>query len=131
MTPGQKSCSLLADEHTHYIEGVRGLLETEFDIIFTVADPASLVEGADRLQPAMIVLDLAIAKGDLAGLIRQLRESSPESKIIALTVHTDPAIVDAMLTAGAHAVVLKHCISRDLLPAVDAALKGSVWGRLT
>ena len=120
----QKSCALLADEHTRYIEGVRGLLETEFDTIFTVADPGSLMEGTDRLQPAVIVVDLPLAKGDFTGLIRQLRRSSPLSKIIALTVHTEPAVVDAMLSAGAHGVVLKHFIARDLLAAVDVVLEG-------
>ena len=124
MNPRQKSCALLADEHTRYIEGVRGLLETEFDTIFTVADPGSLMEGTDRLQPAVIVVDLPLAKGDLTGLIRQLRRSSPVSKFIALTVHTEPAVVDAMLSAGAHAVVLKHFIARDLLAAVDVVLQG-------
>ena len=119
-----KSCALLADEHTRYIEGVRGLLETEFDTTFTVADPGSLIEGTDRLQPAVIVVDLPLAKGDFAGLIRQLQNSSPSSKIIVLTVHTEPAVVDAMLSAGAHGVVQKHFIARDLLAAVDAAVEG-------
>ena len=115
---------ILRDEHTRYIEGVRGLLETEFDTIFTVADSGSLMEGTDRLQPAMIVVDLPLAKGDLTGLIRQLQRSSPVSKIVTLTVHTEPAVVDAMLSAGAHGVVLKHFIARDLLAAIDVVLEG-------
>jgi hypothetical protein len=40
--PGQKSCALLANRNTRYLEGVRGLLETAFDTIFTVADAGSL-----------------------------------------------------------------------------------------
>jgi hypothetical protein len=40
---------------------MRGLLETAFDTIFTVADAGSLVEGTDRLQPTVIVVDLAVA----------------------------------------------------------------------
>ena len=124
VNPGQKSCALLADKHTSYIDGVRGLLERAFDTIFTVADADSLMEGTDRLQPKVIVVDLPLAMGDFAGLIGQLRNSSPESKIIALTVHTEAATVEAMLSAGAHGVVLKHCIARDLLIAVDAMLQG-------
>jgi len=124
MNHWQKSCALLADEHTRYIEGVRGLLETEFDTIFTVADPGSLTEGTDRLQPTVIVVDIPLAKGDFTGLMRQLRRLSPASKIIALTVQNEPAAVDAMLSAGAHGVVLKHFIARDLLAAVDVALEG-------
>jgi DNA-binding NarL/FixJ family response regulator len=71
-------------------------LETAFDTIFTVADAGSLVEGTDRLQPTVIVVDLAVANGDFADLIRRLRKSSPASKVIALSVHNDPAVVDAL-----------------------------------
>jgi DNA-binding NarL/FixJ family response regulator len=120
----QKSCALLADQHTRYVEGVRGLLETAFDTIFTVADADSLIEGTDRLRPTVIVVDLSFARGDFTSLIRQLRRSSPVSKVIVLTVHNEPAVVDAMLSAGAHGVVLKHFIARDLLAAIDAALEG-------
>jgi len=110
--------------HTDCIEGVRGLLETKFDTVFTVADAGSLIEGTDRLRPTVIVVDLSFATGDFAGLISQLRSSSPGSKVIALTVHNEPAAVDAMLSAGAHGVVLKHFIAKDLLAAVDVALEG-------
>ena len=124
MNPGQKSCALLADKHTVCIEGVRGLLATAFDTIFTVSDADSLMEGTDRLRPTVIVVDLSFPAGDFAGMIKELRRSSPESKIIALSVHDEPAAVDAMLSAGADGVVLKHFIARDLLVAVDVALEG-------
>lgn len=124
VNPGQKSCALLADVHTRYIEGVRGLLETEFDTIFTVADAHSLFEGSERLQPTVIVVDLSFGSGDLTGLIGRLRRSSPASKIISLTSHNEPAVVDAILSAGADGVVLKHFIARDFLAAVDLALEG-------
>jgi two-component system capsular synthesis response regulator RcsB len=124
MNPQRKTCALLADKHTRYIEGVRGLLETEFDTVFTVADAGSLKEGTDRLQPTVIVVDLSFATGDFAGMISQIRSSSPASIVIALTVHREPAVVDAMLSAGAHGVVLKHNIARDLLTAIDVTLEG-------
>jgi DNA-binding NarL/FixJ family response regulator len=124
MNPQRKSCALLADKHTRYIEGVRGLLETEFDSIFTVADASSLEEGTDRLHPTVIVVDISFATGDFAGMIRQIRSSSPMSKVIALTVHRESAVVDAMLSAGAHGVVLKHNIARDLMTAIDVTLEG-------
>ena len=123
MNPGPKSSALLADRNTRYVEGVRGLLETACDTVYTVADAGSLVEGADRLQPTLIVADLAIAEGDFAGLIRQLRKSSPASKVIALTVHDEPAAVDALLSTGANGVVPRHAIARDLMVAIDKALK--------
>jgi DNA-binding NarL/FixJ family response regulator len=90
---------------------MRGLLETAFDTIFTVADAGSLVEGTDRLQPTVIVVDLAVA-----------------NKVIALSVHNDPAVVDALLAAGADGVVLKHMIAGDLMVAIDKTLEGDSFG---
>jgi DNA-binding NarL/FixJ family response regulator len=103
-------------------------LETAFDTIFTVADAGSLVEGTDRLQPTVIVVDLAVANGDFAGLIRRLRKSSPASKVIALSVNNDPAVIDALLSAGADGVVLKHMIAGDLMVAIDKTLEGGSFG---
>ena len=125
MNPVQKSCALLADRHTAFIDGVRGLLETTFDIIFTVTDADSLVDGTNRLQPTVVVVDLTLARGDFASLIRQLRRLSPASKVIALTTYDEPAAVDAMFSAGVHGVVLKHFIARDLLAAMDVVTEGS------
>jgi len=72
----------------------------------------------------VIVVDLSFATGDFSGMISQIRKSSPGSKIIALTVHSEPAVVDAMLSGGVHGIVLKHCIARDLLAAIDVVLEG-------
>jgi DNA-binding NarL/FixJ family response regulator len=93
-----------------------------------VADAGSLVEGTDRLQPTVIVVDLAVANGDFAGLIRRLRKSSPASKVIALSVNNDPAVIDALLSAGADGVVLKHMIAGDLMVAIDKTLEGGSFG---
>jgi len=123
----QKSCALLADTHTRYVEGVRALLETAFDTTFTVADTGSLMKDTERLRPTVIVVDLSFAHEEFAGLIRQFRRSSPASKVIMLTVHNDPAVVDALLSAGANGVVLKHLVARDLMDAIDMVLEGGTF----
>jgi DNA-binding NarL/FixJ family response regulator len=115
---------LLADRHSGLRDGVRGLLETEFETVFMVADEGSLLEGAEQLIPAIVVLDLSLAGGDLRGLLARVTERSPGSKVLMLTVHDETTIAEAALAAGAAAVVLKRRISTDLLPAVDALRAG-------
>ncbi len=111
---------LLADRHHGLRDGVRCLLETEFETVFMVADEASLLEGAERLKPPIVVLDLSFAGGDLRGLFARITERSPASKILMLTVCDEATVAQAALTAGAEAVVLKSRLATDLLPAVDA-----------
>jgi len=118
------NCVLLADRHHGLSEAVRGLLETTFDKVFMVADQGSLMEGAERLLPQVIVVDLSFAGGDSASFLRNLRERAPTAKLLLLSVHDEPAITSSVLTAGADAVVLKRSIATDLLPAVDAVLAG-------
>ena len=121
----QKSnCVLLADRHHGLRDSVRGLLETEFNTVFMVADEASLLEGAAQLKPAVVVLDLSLSGGDLHGLLQRIGARAPSAKVLLLSVHDERTVADAAFAAGANAFVLKRCLTTDLLPAVDALLAG-------
>jgi len=115
---------LLADRHHGLRDSVRGLLETEFETVFMVANEASLLEGAERLQPPVVVLDLSLSAGDLRSLLGRIGTRAPNAKVLLLSVHDEPTVAESALAAGAAAVVLKRCLATDLLPAVDAVLAG-------
>ena len=117
-------CVLLAERHHRLSEGVRGLLETAFGGVFMVADQTSLMEGAERLSPALVVVDVSLAQGDIADLLHSIRERAPAAKVLLLSVHDEPAVASAAFAAGADGLVLKRAIATDLLPAVDALLAG-------
>jgi two-component system secretion response regulator SsrB len=117
-------CVLLADRHHGLSEGIRSLLETTFSSVFMVANEASLIEGAGRLQPAVVVVDLSLAAGDMFGLVRKLRVRAPGAKVLLLSVHDEPTVARSAAAAGADGVVLKRAIATELLPAVDAILAG-------
>ncbi len=117
-------CVLLADRHHRLSEGIRGLLDTAFAGVFMVADQASLMEGAERLSPALVVVDVSLAQGDMSDLLHSIRDRAPSAKVLLLSVHDEPTVVDAALAAGADGLVFKRAIATDLLPAVDALLAG-------
>jgi DNA-binding NarL/FixJ family response regulator len=118
------SCVLLADRHHTLTEGVRGLLETAFGSVVMVADEASLLEGAGRLQPDVAVVDLSLARDNSLGWLRAIRERCPDLKVIVLSVHDEQAVRRAVTEAGADAFVLKRAIATDLLPAVELVRGG-------
>jgi DNA-binding NarL/FixJ family response regulator len=118
------NCVLLGERHHVLSDGVRGLLEAAFGAVFMVANVNSLLEGAARIQPTLVVVDLALAGGDLACLLGSLRESAPAAKVLLLSVHDEPAVAATAAAAGANGLVLKRAIATDLLPAVDALLAG-------
>jgi two-component system secretion response regulator SsrB len=103
---------------------VRGLLETVFSGVFLVADHTSLLEGAARLMPALIVVDVSLAEGNLGDLLASIRVRAPEAKILLLSVHDEPTVTAAAIAAGANGLVFKRAIATDLLPAVLALVGG-------
>ena len=119
-----RNCVLLADRHHGLRDSVRGLLEAEFDTVFMVATEAALLDGAERLQPAVVAFDLSMSHGDLSGLIARVSAGAPGAKLLLLSVHDERTVAEGALAAGADAVVLKRCLGTDLLPAVSAVLAG-------
>ena len=113
------SCVLLADRHHGLTEGVRGLLETAFTTVVMVADEASLLEGAARMQPDVVVVDLSLSRSSGLDWLKELKRRSPGLKIVVLSVHDESSVRRAALDAGADAFVLKRAIGMDLLAAVD------------
>ena len=117
-------CVLLANRHHGLNERVCGLLEETFGRVFVVRDEGSLIEGALRIRPTMFVIDLSLAAGHLAGLVRDLRGHAPEAKIVLISVHDEPTVLAAAAAAGADALVLKRNIATDLVRTVEDLLAG-------
>ena len=124
MTENSPSCVLLADRHHGLTEGVRGLLQAAFGTVIMVADDASLLEGAGRLQPDVAVVDLSMAPDSQLGWLSAIRQRCPGIKVIVLSVHDEASVRRVAMEAGADAFVLKRSIVTDLLPAVDLVRGG-------
>ena len=115
---------LVGHAHQRLSEGLRGWLQASFDGVYMVADRSSLIEGAHRLQPVLLVVDLAFAEGDVAALLAELQSQAPHSPALLLSDYDDASIDAAALAAGAAGVVHKSSLAAELLPAVEAALAG-------
>jgi|KBSMisStaDraftv2_1062788.scaffolds.fasta_scaffold100272_3 two-component system secretion response regulator SsrB len=124
MLTGKPTSVLIADRNHSLLEGIRSLLQTTFDKLFAVTDEPSLTEGAQRLQPTVIVVDLSFAAGSLSNLLEVLRHEAPEAKVLMLSVDDQAAVFASATAAGADGIVLKRAIASDLVPAIDALLAG-------
>jgi DNA-binding NarL/FixJ family response regulator len=109
------------------LEGVRNLLESTFETVFMVADEASLIEAAEKLKPDLIVADLSLPVTTEINIVRRLKTAFPDIKLIILSIHDERAAVSECIEAGAGGVVLKRMAVDDLVPAVDAVLKGVTY----
>ena len=118
---------LLADRYHALMEGMRGLLQTSFGGVFMVADEDSLLQGAERLAPTLVVMDLSLGSHDILHLLAEVRARMPTGKLLVLSMHDEPSVVRSALAAGADGVVLKRAVATDLMAAVDAVLGGSKY----
>lgn len=120
---------LLVDDHEVIRTGLRMLLENEDDVEI-VADAGTGEEGlalAKRYQPDVIVLDIGLP--DISGIeaAKQIKQISPQTAIVALTIHEDEEYFFKMLEAGASGYVPKRAAPEELLTAIRAASKGEVY----
>jgi DNA-binding NarL/FixJ family response regulator len=115
---------LLADDHAAVAEQLRGLLEAEFDVVATVGDGRALLAAAAALHPDVIVTDIAMPGLDGLAAAREVLQRDSDARVVFVTVHSHPALVQQSLAVGALGYVLKHTAADDLVPAVHAALRG-------
>jgi DNA-binding NarL/FixJ family response regulator len=118
---------ILADDHPDLLLAVTQILESQFEIVATACDGLALMEAAARLKPDALIMDISMP--NLSGLeaARKLKEDGCTSKIVFLTIHTDPDIVHASLETGAYGYVIKPRIATDLVPAIRDALAGIIF----
>jgi DNA-binding NarL/FixJ family response regulator len=127
MGPSSKVRVLLADDHPLLLNAVGSLLEPTFEVVGRVGDGKSLFESAMKLQPDVIVSDISMPILSGIEAANKLKVSGCRSKIVFLTVHSDPEIVRACLATGALGYVVKSQMATDLVPAIREALAGRIF----
>lgn len=118
---------LLADDQREILETVARLLEDEFDIVATVANGVRAIEAAVRLAPDLIVLDISMPVLNGMEAAFQLKELGSRAKVVFLTVHEDPVLIEAALSVGACGYVLKQRLATDLIPAIRQVLDDLIF----
>lgn len=118
---------LLADDHPLTLEGIRSFLETHFKSVGTVANGRALVEEARRVKPDLIVLDITMPLLNGIDAAIEIRKFLPDVKLLFVTMHVDPAYLEAALNAGATGYVLKSAAREELLQAASDVLKGLIY----
>ena len=120
---------VLADDHVIVRDGIRMVLESEPDV--QVVAEAGTAEDAARYvlghKPSILVLDLNMPGESSLDLIPSILESSPETRIIVLTMQSEPAFVRSALQAGASGYVVKHSAAKELVDAIRTAMKGETY----
>jgi two-component system, NarL family, response regulator NreC len=116
----------LADDHQLIREGLRHSFEGDPGIVVVgeAGDHATAVELVAREGPDVLLLDLTFPEGDALPLLRRLRASHPEVRVVILTMHADPETVRQAVASGAAGYLVKGAKSRELIEAIWAVARG-------
>lgn len=118
---------LLADDHRIVAEGLKGLLEPEFDLVGIVEDGRAMLETAEKLRPDVVVVDVSMPLLNGIEAVRQLKKKHKEIAVVFLTMHVDVTYAAKAFEAGASGYVLKHSAPSELITAISSALKGRTY----
>ncbi|MHC4508463.1 MAG: response regulator [Planctomycetota bacterium] len=122
-----KTTVLLADDHKIVLEGLKGLLEDQYEIVGTVGDGRELLEQVQSLRPDVIVVDVGMPLLNGIDAVTQIKKSGSETKVVFLTMHQDAMYAKEAFEAGALGFVLKHSAPSELKTAIEEALKGNTF----
>jgi DNA-binding NarL/FixJ family response regulator len=118
---------LLADDHTILLEGLKGLLEPDFDLVGTAENGSELLTAAEKLEPDVILLDISMPVLNGIEAARRLKEQNSKAKIVFLTMHADSRFVKEAFRVGASGYLLKRAASAELVSALREVLDGRFY----
>lgn len=118
---------LLADDHRMVREGIRALLEPNYDVVAEVGDGRELVRIASKLKPDVILADIGMPSLNGLEATRQLQNRGVKSKIVFLTMHAGVELALEAFRLGVSGYVLKVDASEELARAIKEALDGHLY----
>lgn len=120
---------VLADDHTVVRRALRVLLdeEADFDVVAEAGDTDSAIRYVRGHKPTVLILDLKMPGKPSLKAIPEVREASPETRIVVLTMQKEPAFARQALQLGVLGYVLKEAADDELVQAVRRAAIGETY----
>jgi len=118
--PGSPITIVIADDHQVVRAALRLLLEAEegFEVLAEAGDVPTTEHTLNAYRPRVLILDLTMPGESSLRAIPRMRETSPDTQIVVLTMHNDPVFAREALRAGATGYVLKEAADTELVQAV-------------
>src|SRR6267143_4888424 len=120
---------LVADDHELVRRGIRGQLSARrgWIIVGEAMNGREAVEKASKLKPDVAIVDISMPHLDGLQATRQIREGTPSTEVVILTMHESDQMVRRVLDAGALGYVLKSDLAKHLVKAVKNVSAGKLF----
>jgi ATP/maltotriose-dependent transcriptional regulator MalT/CheY-like chemotaxis protein len=120
---------LLVDDHPVFRKGLRILFEDEQDIqvVGEAGDGQEAIDRVRDLSPDVVVMDINMPNFNGIEATRQIVSDFPDTKIIALSIHSGKRFIEDMLSAGAVGYILKECAPEELVNGVRSVMRDEIY----
>ncbi|MBC7827110.1 MAG: response regulator transcription factor [Chitinophagaceae bacterium] len=120
---------MIVDDHTLIRETWSFLLgrNENFEVIAELGDGQKAIDIARDKRPQIVLLDINMAPLNGFDVLKMIRKLSPGSKVIAVSMHSQPAYAKKMLRLGAKGYVTKNSPKQEMLDAISEVNKGNIY----
>jgi len=116
----------IVDDHQMMIDGIKALLanSSDFEIVGEQTNPLFALEDIPRENPDILISDISMKEMSGIELVRKMKISMPQLKILALSMYSDRETISEMLVAGINGYVLKNTGTEELVAALTKIAAG-------
>jgi len=120
---------LLVDDHALVRSGLRVLLEqlAAVEVVAEAGNGREAIRVVDEVKPDLVIMDIQMPELNGLEALERIKKSSPHTRLIMLSMHTDPQSVRQALARGADGYLVKAAAQEELEFAVRAALRGDSY----
>src|SRR5690349_15387669 len=120
---------LIVDDHTILRAGLRMLLNAhpDLEVVGEASDGNQAVISAQRMQPDVILMDIAMPECNGIEATRQIKRLMPDTRILVLTMHENEEYLFQVLRAGASGYILKEAADTELVSAIRVVFSGRFY----
>lgn len=120
---------VMADDHALFRGGLKAIfaLQQGFHIVGEAANTAETVKIVAEVRPDILLLDLNMPNGDVLGLLRQVGEKSPNTKVLVLTAYLKEEMLLKLASKEVQGYLLKGIDVDSLLEAIKTVHEGGFW----
>lgn len=120
---------LIVDDHKIMREGLKSLLDRaeDLEMVGEADNGRTAIQYARDLAPQVVLMDLSMPEMNGIDATRRIVAECPETKVLALSMHSDRRFVEGALAAGAHGFLLKDCAFDELVVAIREVASGRFY----
>ncbi len=123
---------IVADDHKMFLDGLLSIFESQeaYNILLTAKNGAQVAKYIDinsNERIDLVITDITMPEMDGMSLTKTLKEKNSALKILAVSMHTNPDMIDTLIESNIDGYVPKNAEKKELLKAIETILKGDKY----